>query len=121
MHVQLLRQGLDGHSWSQGQNKRLEKQSKPAALTRPGDGNQVDATGVAVNPWDPGREVGLILKEIEMPPGFCSSIVNFPTLCPAFGTGEFRALLKVQVDIKAYIGEHSTHVFLVFGLCGEGH
>ena len=30
----------------------------------------------------------------------CSSIINFPPLCPAFGTGEFRALLKVQMDIK---------------------
>ena len=37
MHVQLLRQGLDGHSWSQGQDQRLEKQSEPAALTRPRD------------------------------------------------------------------------------------
>ena len=100
MHVQLLRQGLDGHSRSQGEDQRLEKQSKPAALARPGDWNQVDATGVAVDPWNPGREVGLILKEIEMSPGFCSGIVNFLTLCSALGTGEFRALLKVQVDIK---------------------
>ena len=29
-----------------------------------------------------------------------SGIVNFPLLCPALGAGEFRALLKVQVDIK---------------------
>ena len=53
-----------------------------------------------MDPWNPGREVGLILKEIEMSPGFCSGIVNFLTLCSALGTGEFRALLKVQVNIK---------------------
>ena len=31
VHVQLPRQGLDGYSRGQGQNQRLEKQSKPAA------------------------------------------------------------------------------------------
>ena len=68
---------------AQGQDQRLEKQSKPAAPTRPGDGNYVDATGVIVAPWNPGCEVGLVLKEIEMSPGLFSSVMNFPTLCPA--------------------------------------
>ena len=104
MHVQLLRQGLDGHSWSQGQDQRLEKQSKPAALARPGDWNQVDATGVAVNPWDPGRKVSLILKEIEMSPGFFSSVMNFLPFCPAFGTAEFRVCsLKILSKESKYV------------------
>ena len=84
VHIQLLRQGLDGHSWSQGQDQRLEKQSKPAALTRPRDGNQMDATGVAVNPWDPGRKVSLILKEIEMSPGFFKSIFGCKLSVPSY-------------------------------------
>ena len=33
VHVQLLRQGLDGHGRSRGEEQRLEKRSKPVALT----------------------------------------------------------------------------------------
>ena len=32
--------------------------------------------------------------------GTATGVMNFPPFCPAFGTSEFRALLKVQVDIK---------------------
>lgn len=99
--IPLLRQGLDGHRRGQGEDQGLEKQSKTAALACPRDREQVDAADVATNPWDSGREVGFILKKIEMPPSLCNSVVNFLTLCPAFGTGEFRALLKVQVNIKS--------------------
>ena len=69
---------------------------------------QVDATGVAVNPWDPGRKVSLILKEIEMSPSFFSSVMNFPPFCPAFGTitldqltANLHAMQKVTYELQA--------------------
>ena len=53
VHVQFPRQGLDGHSWSQGQNKRLEKQSKPAA-------SRAQGTGTRWTPQEPQWTLGTL-------------------------------------------------------------
>ncbi len=46
---------------------------------------------------------GLMLEEVQMPPGFLMCIISWSILPLADRAGELTVMLKIQIDIKAFL------------------
>ena len=97
-----LRNGRNRHLPRQGQDEKLEEQREAASRPSPGDLDLLDAARPAADPRNPGIEIGLVLKEVEMSPRPVLGVVDLAfRRVGTRGTGELRAFGEVEPEVQA--------------------
>jgi len=102
--LQQLRDGIDRHLSSQGHHQSLEQQGKPGTGTGPRHDHLLDATTLvgAVGAWHPGRQIGFVLEEVQMPPALLGRIVN-RSVGSTNGADELGASREIDADVEPLI------------------
>lgn len=96
-----LRQSVDRHLTGHGDDHGLEQKGEATPGTAPGDLHLGDRLALgALDPRDPGVEVGAVLEEVEVPPGLLGGVVPFRPLGIAAGTGKRGAPFEVHPEIE---------------------
>src|SRR5271165_5633946 len=91
---------LDRHGRDHGHHQRLEQQSEAAIWPRPGHVDRLDAASLAAHARHAGRQIGLMLEEVEMGPGFPLGVVGRAARGTAGRTGETAAWSEVDLDVE---------------------
>jgi hypothetical protein len=78
----------------------LEQQGEAAARPRPWHGDGLDAAGVAADARHTGGQIGLVLKEVEVPPGLPFGVVGWAARRIAGGTVEAASGDEVDLDVE---------------------
>jgi len=74
---------------------------KPAApRTSPGNINGLDATITTTHSRNAGRQIGLVLEKVQMPPCVPLGVVCTAPLFPTTGTRKTTASGKINLDIQ---------------------
>src|SRR6266481_462095 len=76
------------HRLHHSHDQRLEQPGKAAVRPRPGDRYLLDPALLAGDPRHPRMQVRFVLKEVQVPPGLCLTVVGRTARNPAFRAGE---------------------------------
>jgi hypothetical protein len=91
---------LDRHLGQQRHQQRLKQQGEPAAGPRPGKRHLPGPVRWAGHPWHAGVQVGLVLEEVQVPPGLGLGVVDRAGGLVAVGAGEAGAFGEVQAQVQ---------------------
>src|SRR3546814_2196085 len=87
------------HLAGQHQRRLLKQQGKAAALPRPGYPHPLDAVLRTIGPRYPGRDIAVVLEEIQMTPAKLAKIMRFAGPS-AFTACEGRSTVGFQVQVQ---------------------
>ena len=90
----------DRHGLCQHQDQRLKQQRKATVGPGPGNRNAVNAAFRTVDARRAGVEEGLMLKEVQVPPGQGIGVVGFTAGCRANRTRKNAAARKIGMDVQ---------------------
>src|SRR5665213_941748 len=90
----------DRHGLRQHQYECLKQQRKATVGSGPGNRCAVNAALGTVDAGRAGVEEGLMLKEVEVPPGQSVGVVGFTAACPADWTRKNAAARKIEMDVQ---------------------
>jgi hypothetical protein len=85
----------------QRHQQRLEQQGEAAAGPCPGKLHLPGPVRLATHPWHAGVQVGLMLEEVQVPPGLGLGVVDRAGGLVALWAGEAGAPGEVQVQVQA--------------------
>ena len=78
--------------------------SEPAAETRPGHINLMDATPITPSPGYTGDDERLVLEEVHVPPFRIDGVMDLAATSMARWAWEGRVLLEVDMELEFAIG-----------------
>lgn len=90
----------DRHGLCQHQDQRLKQQRKTTVGPGPGNRDAMNAALRTVDARRAGVEEGLMLKEVQVPPGQGIGVVGFTAACPANRTRKHAAARKIEMDVQ---------------------
>ena len=92
--------GLDRHGGDHGHQQRLKQKGEATVWPRPWHADRLDAAHIAADAWHAGVEIGLMLEEVEMAPGFPLGVVGRAIRRAATRTGKPATWGKVDLDVQ---------------------
>src|SRR3546814_7953411 len=102
------------------QRRLLKQQGKAAALPRPGYPHPLDAVLRTIGPRYPGRDIAVVLEEIQMTPAKLAKIMRFAgpsafTACEGRSTVGFQVQVQLmwrlaRVEMLARSEEHTSEL-----------
>src|SRR3546814_6760140 len=92
------------HLAGQHQRRLLKQQGKAAALPRPGYPHPLDAVLRTIGPRYPGRDIAVVLEEIQMTPAKLAKIMRSEE-----HTSELQSLMRISYAVFCLKKKNTTH------------
>jgi hypothetical protein len=96
-----LGDGLDRHLGQQRHKQRLKQQREATARPRPRQRHLAGPMRLAGHPRHTGVQVGLMLEEVQVPPGLGLAVMDRASRLVTLWARKASALTKVQVQFQA--------------------
>src|SRR4029453_938665 len=90
----------DGHGRDKRHGEGLEQESEAGTGPCPRHIDETHAAVAAVNTCDARMQEGLVLEEIQMPPGLLDGVVHRAARLAAIRTREAAASLEIDLDVE---------------------
>ncbi len=104
MLVDNLGNRLDRHGLGHHHHQCLKQQRKSTPHSRPGNLYRLDPAILTAHTGNPGRQIGLVLKKVQMPPRPPLRVIGATSLSPATRTDKCATPRKINLNLQTTLG-----------------